>query len=155
MQVTNRHFRAFMRGITRHTLLYSEMVTTGALLHGQRDDHLEFSQQEHPVALQLGGDDPQALAACALMAEERGWDEVNLNVGCPSPRVSRGSFGASLMKDPARVADAVAAMRAAVSVPVTVKHRIGVDDLDRYEDMAHFVSVVSASGADRFSVHAR
>jgi len=155
MQVTNRHFRAFMRGITRRTLLYSEMVTTGALLHGQRDDHLEFSQQEHPIALQLGGDDPQALAACALMAEQRGWDEVNLNVGCPSPRVARGSFGASLMNHPGRVADAVAAMRAAVLIPVTVKHRIGVDALDRYEDMAHFVSVVAASGADRFSVHAR
>jgi tRNA-dihydrouridine synthase A len=155
MQITNRHYRAFMRRITRHTLLYTEMVTTGALLHGERSDHLDFSEEEHPVALQLGGDDPAALAQCAQMAEDRGFDEIDLNVGCPSPRVSKGNFGASLMKTPERVAEAVAAMRKVVSIPVTVKHRIGVDDLDRYEDMATFVKIVAASGADRFIVHAR
>lgn len=155
MQVTNRHYRAFMRRITRHTLLYTEMVTTGALLHGQRQDLLDFSAEEHPLALQLGGDDPKALAACARLAEDRGFDEVDLNVGCPSPRVAAGNFGARLMTDPERVARAVSAMREAVDVPVTVKHRIGVDELDRYEDMAHFVSVVSRAGADRFIVHAR
>jgi tRNA-dihydrouridine synthase A len=155
MQITNRHYRAFMRRITRHTLLYSEMVTTGALLHGERDDLLDSAAEEHPVAFQLGGDDPTALARCAAMAEERGFDEVDLNVGCPSPRVARGNFGASLMKDPLRVARAVAAMREATSVPITVKHRIGVDDLDRYEDLAKFVETVAASGADRFIVHAR
>jgi tRNA-dihydrouridine synthase A len=155
MQITNRHFRAFMRRITRHTLLYSEMVTTGALLHGQRRDHLSFSPEEHPIALQLGGDDPGALATCARMAEDHGWDEVNLNVGCPSPRVARGSFGATLMKDPERVADAVASMRQAVAIPVTVKQRIGVDELDSYSDMAHFVEVVAAAGTDRFIIHAR
>ena len=155
MQVTNRHYRAFMRRITKHTLLYTEMVTTGALLHGQRQDLLGFSPEEHPVALQLGGEDPEALARCSAMAEDSGFDEIDLNVGCPSPRVASGNFGARLMTDPQRVATAVAAMRAAVSIPVTVKHRIGVDDLDRYEDLAHFVRVVAASGADRFIVHAR
>ncbi|MEE2829095.1 MAG: tRNA dihydrouridine(20/20a) synthase DusA [Myxococcota bacterium] len=155
MQVTNRHYRAFMRRITRHTLLYTEMITTGALLHGGREDLLEFSDEEHPVALQLGGDDPTALARCSGLAQERGFDEINLNVGCPSPRVASGRFGVSLMNEPERVADAVAAMREAVSIPVTVKHRIGVDDLDRYEDLAHFVEVVAESGSDRFIVHAR
>ena len=155
MQITGRHFRAFMRQITKRTLLYTEMVTTGAILHGQRHDQLNFGALEHPVSLQLGGDDPAALAACARIGEDRGYDEVDLNVGCPSPRVSKGNFGASLMRDPKRVADAVAAMRAAVAIPVTVKHRIGVDELDRYEDMANFVDIVSTSGADRFIVHAR
>jgi len=155
MQVTNRHYRAFMRRITRHTLLYTEMVTTGALLRGGREDLLEFSEEEHPVALQLGGDDPAALADCSRMAQERGFDEINLNVGCPSPRVASGKFGATLMNEPQRVADAVAAMRGAVNIPVTVKHRIGVDDLDRYEDLAHFVGVVAEAGSDRFIVHAR
>ena len=155
MQITNRHYRAFMRRITRHTLLYTEMVTTGALLHGERDDHLDFSVEEHPVALQLGGDDPSSLARCARMAEDRGFDEVDLNVGCPSPRVSSGNFGASLMRNPTRVAEAVAAMREAVRIPVTVKHRIGVDEIDRYEDLAAFVDVVATAGADRFIVHAR
>ncbi|MCA9545322.1 MAG: tRNA dihydrouridine(20/20a) synthase DusA, partial [Myxococcales bacterium] len=155
MQRTDRHHRAFMRLITRTTLLYTEMVTTGAILHGDRARHLDFFECEHPVALQLGGDDPKALAEAARIAWDWGYDEVNLNVGCPSDRVQSGAFGAVLMKTPERVAEAVAAMRAAVPLPVTVKHRIGVDDLDRYEDMLHFVDVVRQAGADRFSVHAR
>ncbi|MCB9677216.1 MAG: tRNA dihydrouridine(20/20a) synthase DusA [Alphaproteobacteria bacterium] len=155
MDRTDRHFRWFMRQITRRTLLYTEMVTTGAVLHGDREVLLGYDPAEHPIALQLGGDDPEALATCARIAEDLGYDEVNLNVGCPSDRVQKGCFGAVLMKSPERVAACVEAMKAAVSVPVTVKHRIGVDDLDRYEDMLRFVTVVSASGADRFSVHAR
>ena len=144
-----------MRVITKRTLLYTEMITTGALLDGGRVDQLEYDEVEHPIALQLGGDDPKALAACAQLGEERGYDEINLNVGCPSDRVRNGRFGACLMARPDVVAAGVAAMREAVSIPVTVKHRIGIDDLDRYEDMANFVEVVSRVGADRFSVHAR
>ncbi len=155
MQRTDRHFRFLLRQITRHTLLYTEMVTTGAVLHGDRDSLLGFHGDEHPIALQLGGDDPDALAACARIGEDRGYDEVNINVGCPSDRVQKGSFGVCLMARPERVAEAVAKMRATVSIPVTVKHRIGFDDIDRYEDMARFVSVVAESGCDRFSVHAR
>ena len=155
MKCTDRHYRWFMRRITRHTLLYTEMVTTGAILHGKRLDALDFHPDEHPIALQLGGDDPSALTECARIAEDRGYDEVNINVGCPSDRVQNGCFGAALMARPERVADCVAAMRAAVAIPVTVKHRIGIDDLDRYEDMANFVRIVAASGADRFTVHAR
>ncbi|MBJ94864.1 MAG: tRNA dihydrouridine(20/20a) synthase DusA [Rickettsiales bacterium] len=155
MKVTDRHFRRFVRCLTRRTLLYTEMVTTGALLRGDTERWLGFSAIERPLALQLGGDDPGDLARCARLAEERGYDEVNLNVGCPSPRVQTGNFGACLMEQPQRVAEAVAEMRAAVTIPVTVKHRIGVDALDRYEDMARFVEVVAESGCDRFIVHAR
>jgi len=155
MQRTDRHLRTFLRHLSRHTLLYTEMVTTGALLHGDRDRHLAFDPFEKPVALQLGGDDPQALAACARIAVDYGYDEVNINVGCPSDRVQRGRFGACLMAHPEVVAAGVAAMRAAVDVPITVKHRIGIDDIDRYEDMLRFVDVVGEAGADRFSVHAR
>lgn len=155
MKRTDRHFRYFMRGISKHTLLYTEMVTTGALIHGPRERLLRYHGDEHPIALQLGGDDPKDLALCAKMAEDAGYDEVNLNVGCPSDRVQNGQFGACLMKRPERVADAVAAMKAVVRIPVTVKHRIGVDELDKYEDMLNFVDVVSQANADRFSVHAR
>lgn len=155
MQRTDRHFRVLMRQFTGQTLLYTEMVTTGALLHGDPMRHLQHDLVERPLALQLGGSDPAALAKCARTALQWGYDEVNLNVGCPSDRVQKGTFGACLMAEPQRVADAVAAMRAAVSIPVTVKHRIGVDDLDRYQDMLHFVDVVAGAGADRFSVHAR
>ena len=155
MDRTDRHYRYFMRKITWHTLLYTEMITTGAIIHGDRQRLLGFDDSEHPIALQLGGDKPAELAECARIAEDWGYDEVNLNVGCPSDRVQSGSFGACLMKTPQRVADGVAAMRAVTSIPVTVKHRIGVDDLDRYEDMAHFVEVVSQAGCVRFSVHAR
>jgi len=155
MDRTDRHFRYFMRRMTRHTLLYTEMVTTGAIIHGDRDQHLAFHPDEHPIALQLGGDDPRDLAQCARIAADYGYDEVNLNVGCPSDRVQSGNFGACLMAEPERVAAGVAAMRAAVDLPVTVKHRIGIDEIDRYEDMARFVRIVAEAGADRFTVHAR
>ncbi len=155
MKITDRHCRSFLRCITKRTLLYTEMVSTGAILRGDRARWLGYSPAEKPLALQLGGDDPVALGECARLAEDMGYDEVNLNVGCPSPRVQTGNFGACLMEQPQRVADAVAAMRSLVAIPVTVKHRIGIDELDRYEDMAHFVDVVSGSGCDRFIVHAR
>jgi len=155
MDRTDRHFRVLVRQITRHTLLYTEMVHSGAVLHGDRERLLGFDPVEHPLALQLGGDEPAALAECARIAEDRGFDEVNLNVGCPSDRVQQGSFGVCLMGRPERVAEAVTAMRRAVTIPVTVKHRIGFDDLDRYEDMLHFVDLVTETGCDRFTVHAR
>jgi len=155
MNRTDRHFRYFLRQITRRTLLYTEMVSTGGVLHGDRDRLLGFDAEEKPLALQLGGDDPQALATSARIVEDFGYDEINLNAGCPSDRVQKGRFGACLMVEPQRVAAAVAAMRGAVALPVTVKHRIGVDDADRYEDLAGFVAVVAESGCDRFVVHAR
>lgn len=155
MDRTDRHFRVFLRQITRWALLYTEMIPVGAVLHGDRDKALGFDPREKPLALQLGGSDPEDLARCAEIAEERGFDEVNLNVGCPSSRVQEGEFGVCLMGRPERVAAAVAAMRAATGLPVTVKHRIGFDDLDRYEDMRRFVETVAAAGCDRFSVHAR
>lgn len=155
MEWTDRHFRYFMRQITRCTLLYTEMKTTGAVLHGDRERIIGYAPEEKPLALQLGGDDPAELAECAAIAEEWGYDEVNLNVGCPSDRVQRGRFGACLMADPEHVARCVEAMRRAVSLPVTVKHRIGIDHLDRYQDLRRFVSIVAQSGCDRFIVHAR
>jgi tRNA-dihydrouridine synthase A len=144
-----------MRLISSHTLLYTEMVTCAAVLKGDREQLLGFDRSEHPIALQLGGDEPAALAECARIAAACGYDEVNLNVGCPSDRVQSGNFGACLMREPERVAACIAAMRAAVELPITVKHRIGVDELDRYEDMLRFVDIVAAAGCDRFSVHAR
>jgi tRNA-dihydrouridine synthase A len=155
MEHTDRHFRYFMRQITRRTLLYTEMITTGAILHGNREKLLGFSEIEKPVAIQLGGDDPLQLAECARVAEDWGHDEVNLNVGCPSDRVQSGSFGACLMAKPELVAAAVENMRRATSLPVTVKHRIGIDDLDRFDDLKKFVEIVSRAGCDRFMVHAR
>ncbi len=155
MDRTDRHDRYFLRQLSRRVLLYSEMVVTKALLHGDREYLAGFDPEEHPIALQLGGDDPAELAVCAKIAEDMGYDEVNLNVGCPSSRVQSGCFGVVLMRRPGRVAEAVVAMRDAVGIPVTVKHRIGVDELDRYEDMLNFVDVVAESGADRFTVHAR
>ncbi len=155
MDWTDRHYRVFMRGITRRTLLYTEMVTMNAVLRGDRARVLGFSELEKPLALQLGGDDPQRLAECARIAEDWGYDEVNLNVGCPSARVKSGNFGACLMAQPGLVADCVDAMKQAVTIPVTVKHRIGIDDQDRYEDMRRFVTTVSGAGAERFTVHAR
>lgn len=155
MDRSDRHFRFFLRRITRKALLYTEMITTGAVLRGDRERLLGFDPSERPLALQLGGDDPGELAACARIAADLGYDEVNLNVGCPSERVQQGSFGVCLMAHPERVAAAVAAMRAAVSLPVTVKHRLGFDDQDRYEDVAAFVATVAAAGCDRFTVHAR
>ncbi|MBB5233683.1 tRNA dihydrouridine(20/20a) synthase DusA [Deinococcus budaensis] len=152
---TDRHCRAFHRTLTRRTLLYTEMVTTGAILHGDRERHLGFCAPEHPLALQLGGSDPAALAECARLAEDRGYDEVNLNCGCPSDRVQSGAFGACLMATPDVVARAVEAMRGATRLPVTVKHRIGIDDLDSYAHLTRFVSTVAAAGCETFIVHAR
>jgi len=155
MDVTDRHFRYFVRQLTRHTLLYTEMVVGQALVHGDRDRFLAYDPCEHPVALQLGGDDPAMLADCAAMAEDRGFDEVNLNVGCPSSRVQAGRFGVVLMRDPDRVARVVEAMKGRVRIPVTVKHRIGLDEIDTYAHMLGFVDRVALAGADRFTVHAR
>jgi tRNA-dihydrouridine synthase A len=155
MDRTDRHYRYLMRQITRCTLLYTEMLTCHAIIHGDRSYLLDYDASEHPLALQLGGDDPKLLAQCALIGEDWGYDEINLNVGCPSERVQNGHFGAALMAHPEKVAECVATMRNAVSIPVTVKHRIGIDEIDRYEDMARFVEIVSPSGCDRFTVHAR
>lgn len=155
MDRSDRHFRRLLRCVSAHTLLYTEMVTCHAALHGDREQLLGFDAAERPLALQLGGDDPELLARCAELGAARGYDEINLNVGCPSERVQSGNFGACLMREPERVAACVAAMRATVDVPVTVKHRIGVDELDRYEDMVRFVEQVAAAGCDRFTVHAR
>lgn len=152
---TDRHFRAFARGLTRRALLYTEMLTAAAVLHGERERLLGFDAREHPVAVQLAGDDPAALAAAATIAVARGYDEVNLNVGCPSDRVQRGRFGACLMARPDVVADAVRAMRAAVAVPVTVKHRLGIDDLDTDAHLHRFVAALVEAGVDRVVVHAR
>lgn len=155
MDRTDRHFRYLMRQITRRTLLYTEMITTQAIIHGDRPKLLDFDLAEHPISLQLGGDNPKELAACAKVGEDWGYDEINLNVGCPSPRVQQGNFGACLMTQPELVADCVAAMQGAVNIPVTVKHRIGVDEQDSYTDLCRFIEIVSATGCDRFSVHAR
>ena len=155
MDVTDRHTRWLYRRISRRVLLYTEMVTAQALRHGDRERLLRFDPVEHPVALQLGGDDPALLSEAADMGEQAGYDEINLNVGCPSPRVQKGNFGACLMNTPQVVADAVAAMRATVALPVTVKCRIGVDEQDSYDHLRHFADVVLAAGADRLTVHAR
>lgn len=155
MEWTDRHCRVFHRILSRRARLYTEMVTTGAVLHGDRERLLGFSDIEHPLALQLGGSDPHDLAACARIAEERGYDEVNLNVGCPSDRVQSGRFGACLMAEPALVADCVAAMRAAVKIPVTVKSRIGIDDQDPRDVLPRFIETVAAAGCTIFVVHAR
>lgn len=155
MDWTDRHFRYLLRIGAPHTLLYTEMVTAAALIHGDADRLLAFHAAEHPLALQLGGSDPAALAQAARLGEAAGYDEVNLNVGCPSDRVQSGRFGACLMAEPALVADCVAAMRAAVGLPVTVKCRIGIDDQDAEEDLRHFVETVAAAGCSSFIVHAR
>ncbi len=155
MDWTDRHCRYFHRLITRQTLLYTEMVTTGALLHGNVPRHLDFSTEEHPVALQLGGSEHHDLAACAKLAQQWGYDEVNLNCGCPSERVQRGAFGACLMAEPNTVADGVKAMRDAVSLPVTVKHRIGIDHTESYAFVRDFVGTVAQAGCEVFIVHAR
>ena len=155
MDRTDRHYRYFMRQITRRTLLYTEMITSAAIKHGDKDYLLGFSPEENPLSLQVGGDNPQDLAECAKLAEAMGYNEINLNVGCPSDRVQSGSFGACLMKTPDRVAKCIESMIAASNVPVSVKHRIGVDDLDRYEDMQNFVRILAEAGCQRFSVHAR
>ncbi|MGF1631562.1 MAG: tRNA dihydrouridine(20/20a) synthase DusA [Kiloniellaceae bacterium] len=155
MDWTDRHDRAFLRVISRRALLYTEMVTTGAILHGDRDRFLAFDASEHPVALQLGGSEPTDLAACAREGAGRGYDEINLNLGCPSDRVQRGRFGACLMHEPGLVADCVAAMIDAVDIPVTVKTRIGVDERDSYAALQVFVAGVAAVGCRSFAIHAR
>ncbi|PRP71949.1 tRNA dihydrouridine(20/20a) synthase DusA [Chromobacterium amazonense] len=152
---TDRHYRYFARQITRHTWLYTEMVTTGALLNGDVVRHLRFDEAEHPVALQLGGSEPAELAACAKLAEQWGYDEVNLNVGCPSERVQKGAFGACLMAEPQLVSDCVKAMRDAVDIDVTVKHRIGIDQIEHYDYLREFVDTVAEAGCHTFIVHAR
>ena len=155
MDWTDRHCRVFHRHITRHTWLYTEMVTTGALLHGDVPRHLDFSDEEHPVALQLGGSDPHDLAHAAKLGAQWGYDEINLNCGCPSERVQKGAFGACLMAEPELVADCVKAMRDAVTVDVTVKHRIGIDDTQSYEFVRDFVGTIADAGCRTFIVHAR
>jgi len=151
---TDRHYRYFARLMSANALLYTEMVTTGAILHG-RGDYLAYNQEEHPLALQLGGSNPTELARCAKLAAERGYDEVNLNVGCPSDRVQNGRFGACLMAEPELVAECVDAMKQVVDIPVTVKTRIGIDAQDSYEFLTQFIDIVQAKGCSDFIIHAR
>ena len=155
MACTDRHARYLLRLLSSRALLYTEMVTTGALIYGKCFDQLAFNDAEHPVALQLGGNDPAHMAECARMGADAGYDEVNINVGCPSDRVKSGCFGAALMADPSTVARCVEAMRAAIDVPVTVKSRIGIDDLDSYQHLRHFIATIAAAGCQVFIVHAR
>ncbi|WP_225786025.1 tRNA dihydrouridine(20/20a) synthase DusA [Pseudomonas sp. Marseille-P9655] len=155
MDWTDRHCRFFLRLLSKQTLLYTEMVTTGALLHNDADRFLRHDVSEHPLALQLGGSVPADLAACARLAEQAGYDEVNLNVGCPSDRVQNNMIGACLMAHPALVADCVKAMRDAVATPVTVKHRIGINGRDSYAELCDFVGQVREAGCRSFTVHAR
>ena len=155
MDCTDRHDRMLLRQCSQHALLYTEMLTAKALIHGDREYLLGFHPEEHPVALQIGGSEPEEMAAAAQIGASFGYDEINMNVGCPSDRVQSGRFGACLMKEPQRVADCVDAMSAAVSIPVTVKCRTGVDDTDSYEHLQHFVEVVSGAGCERFIIHAR
>jgi tRNA-dihydrouridine synthase A len=155
MNWTDRHCRYLLRQISKHALLYTEMVTTGAILNGDRDRFLRYDRCEHPLALQLGGSEPPQLAECSRIGEDAGFDEINLNVGCPSDRVQSGRFGACLMAEPALVADCVAAMGKAVSLPVTVKTRIGIDDRDSYEELAHFIACVQQAGCETFIIHVR
>ncbi|MCC0179566.1 tRNA dihydrouridine(20/20a) synthase DusA [Waterburya agarophytonicola K14] len=155
MDRTDRHYRYFMRQISRRTLLYTEMITSQAIIHGDRSKLLDFSPEEKPLVLQIGGDNPTLLAECAKIGADWGYDAINLNIGCPSPRVQSGNFGACLMTQPEVVAAAVEAMKQEVDIPVTVKHRIGVDECDRYEDMVNFVRIVRDAGCNNFTVHAR
>jgi tRNA-dihydrouridine synthase A len=155
MDWTDRHCRYFHRLLTRRARLYTEMVTTGALLHGDTARHLDFNPEEHPVALQLGGSEPAELAACARLGERWGYDEINLNCGCPSERVQRGAFGACLMAEPRLVADCVKAMQDAVALPVTVKHRIGIDRGESVDFVRDFVGTLALAGCEVFIVHAR
>lgn len=155
MDWTDRHCRAFHRVLAPNALLYTEMVHANAVLQGDRERLLGFDAVEHPVALQLGGSEPERLAAATRVGEEFGYDEVNLNVGCPSDRVQAGRFGACLMKEPSLVAECIAAMRGAVKIPVTVKCRLGVDELEDYDHFAGFIDTIAATGCDTFVVHAR
>lgn len=155
MSHTDRHFRYFLRLISRNVMLYTEMIATGAIIHGKQYHRFEFSPQEHPLAIQLGGNEPDDLAECAHIAEQSGYDEINLNIGCPSDRVKNGQFGACLMANPTRVAECVAAIAARVSIPVTVKTRTGIDNQDSYEHLHHFISTVAEGGCRTFILHAR
>src|SRR5471030_1881209 len=155
MDWTDRHCRFFLRQVSPRAMLYTEMVTTGALIHGDVPRHLDFNKEEHPVALQLGGSEPADLAHCARLAQDWGYDEVNLNIGCPSERVQRGAFGACLMAEPELVADCVRAMREAVRIPVTVKHRLGINKIESYDFISAFVEKVSKAGCTTFIAHAR
>jgi tRNA-dihydrouridine synthase A len=155
MDWSDRHCRYFFRQLAPHARLYTEMVTTGALLRGDTERHLRFDRAESPVALQLGGSDPDELARCAQLGHEWGYDEINLNCGCPSERVQKGTFGACLMREPELVADCVRAMREAVAIPVTVKHRLGVDEEASFDFVRRFVKTVADAGCDTFIVHAR
>lgn len=152
---TDRHCRYFYRLMSKQALLYTEMVTTGALIQGNQPRFLQFNHEEHPLALQLGGSKPADLALCAKMAQDYGYDEVNLNVGCPSDRVQNGLFGACLMAEPFLVAECIMAMQQATSLPITVKSRIGIDDKDSYEELTHFIKTVASSGCKTFIIHAR
>ena len=155
MDHTDRHFRYFMRIISPHALLYTEMITTGALIHGDRQRFLEHNADEYPLAIQLGGSNPEDLAICAVIAEEAGYDEVNLNVGCPSDRVQSGKFGACLMAEPGLVSECISKMSDAVDIPITVKTRIGIDDKDSYEELTIFIDCVKQAGCNIFIIHAR
>ena len=155
MDWTDRHCRYFWRLLSKRARVYTEMVTTGAIIHGDVERHLRFNDEEHPVALQLGGADPTDLAHCAGIGESYGYDEINLNCGCPSDRVQNGQFGASLMREPERVRDCVAAMSERVDIPVTVKHRLGLDDEESYDALADFVGTVAEGGCEVFIAHAR
>ncbi|MCO4798996.1 MAG: tRNA dihydrouridine(20/20a) synthase DusA [Colwelliaceae bacterium] len=151
---TDRHCRYFYRVMSKRTVLYTEMVTTGAILFGKWD-YLAFNKEEHPIVLQLGGSDVKAMTECAILAEQKGYDEININVGCPSDRVQNGRFGACLMADPNLVADCVSSMKNAVNIPITVKSRIGVDDQDSYEFLHKFIDTVKPAGCEHFIIHAR
>ena len=155
MDVTDRHCRFFLRQVNAKVRLYTEMITTGALIHGDVERHLGFDSSEHPVALQLGGSEPDELAQCAKLGEQHGYDEINLNIGCPSERVQRGAFGACLMAEPQLVSQCVKTIRDAVAVPVTVKHRIGIDKVEDYAFVRDFVGTVARAGCETFIVHAR
>ena len=155
MDATDRHCRYFLRLISHHALLYSEMITSAAIVHGNRKRLLGFDAVEHPVALQIGGSDSRQMAAAAGIGEDFGYDEININVGCPSARVQSGRFGACLMHEPQRVAECLATMQARVRVPVTVKCRIGVDDRDHYEELTEFIDSISQAGCNSVIVHAR
>ena len=155
MDWSDRHCRFFFRQLAPHAIVYSEMLTTGSLIHGNVERHLDFNQAEHPVALQLGGSERTDLAHCAKLGESWGYDEINLNCGCPSERVQRGAFGACLMAEPQLVADCVKAMQDAVSIPVTIKHRLGIDTIEDYDIVRRFIEILTAAGCRTFIVHAR
>ena len=155
MDWTTKDYRFFARLFNPNVVLYTEMVTTGAIIYGGANRHLDFNKEEHPIVLQLGSSNPQELATCTKMAEDWGYNEVNLNVGCPSDRVQNNKIGACLMAEPNLVAECIHSMQKAVSIPVTVKHRIGIDDMQSYEEMLHFVDTVAATGCTHFIVHAR